>query len=197
LVAESRIVRHGGGPDVGGSRDTIRHQVGRNPTLDDVQAVGLLEEEMDIVERAHRTVVVEKGGGFPGVLVLECPAVGDIWIAGARVVDVDVVVGTRCEGIEVRSPVRLLEWNPVRNKGYRIGLVGAHERVDVGVVDLGVCGRERRLPVAGSLGDAGPECRRSDRSNAQSCSNESQCPRAPTHEKRGWSVLHVGSFLRG
>jgi len=142
----------------------------RAAVLELLQHVGLLEQQRLVMRAVHDTVVVQERalagiavrGGAAVVDVGEDPAVGDVGLAVAVAVDVDVVVRAGLPRVEVRSAVGLLERDPVRDERDRVRLVRAGERVHVGVVVLRVPGGERRLAVAGGVRDATPQA-------AQSC----------------------------
>src|SRR5262249_57439284 len=92
---------------------------------------------------------------------LEGPAVGEVGLRVTVVVDVDVIAGVGRELVEVRPARRGLERQPVRHQRGGALLVGADERVHVGVVVLRLPGDERCLTVAGGYGMAWGQARKS------------------------------------
>ena len=110
-------------------------------------------EEVGVGQAGDRPVVVEEGRDAGEVRRLadrvEAERVGDVALAIAGVVDVDVVLDLGIEREEVRSPGRVFERRVVGDDRQAVRVVGAHERVEVRVVGGGIARDERRLPVAG------------------------------------------------
>src|SRR5262249_49352461 len=79
---------------------------------------------------------------------LEREGVGQIRLAVAVPVDLDVVLRGLAERVVVRAGRRVLTGDPVRDDGEGVRLVRAAERVQVGVVRGRVLRDERRLAVA-------------------------------------------------
>ena len=144
LVPEGAVIGHRGAAGVGRSDGGIGQEIRRVPALDHVEVVRLDEVQCRVIETVHRAGVVEESVRV-AIAALERPAVGDVGLCVAVVVDVDVVVGSRSEGIEVRASRRLLERDPVADQGDRVRLVGGHESVEVGAIELGLRRQERSL----------------------------------------------------
>lgn len=130
----------------------------------DDQVVDLAEVQVRVVQRGDLAGVVEELVRVIAVAAAEAPAVGDIGDTVTAVVDLDVVAQVVAERVEVRAAVGLLHRNPVRHHGDGVGLVGAGERVHVGVVRPRVPGDQGRLTVAGGHAETRGEGHRS-----QSC----------------------------
>ena len=141
------VVRHRRVTDVARCHRRVVQEPGAVATLDLPQVVRLADQQVLVVQGGHRAVVVDERVGV-AVLGLEAPPVGDVRTCIPVVVDVDVVVRLLGPEVEVRAAGRLLEGDPRADQRDRVGLVRADERIDIGVVDLRIRRRERRLPVA-------------------------------------------------
>ena len=121
-----------------------------------LQGVGLAEQQVLVGDRGDRAVVVQERAATALVDVMERPAVHDVRAGVPIVVDVDVVDRVRRERIEVRSAVRFLKRDEVRQERGVARAVRAGERIHVGVVDRRVGRDEWRLAVAGRTRATGP-----------------------------------------
>jgi len=102
-------------------------------------AVVLRPVEVRIVDTGDRAGVVEERVLVPDVGG-EPELVADVGLRAAVVGDVDRVQHVIGELVEVRPPVGKLERDEVGDQGDGIRCVGADERVDVGVVGVGILG---------------------------------------------------------
>jgi hypothetical protein len=114
------------------------------------QFVGLADVEVRIVERSDRAGGIQEGVRVLNVGV-ELEAVGDVRPRVAVVVHMDLVAGVLVEVVEVRPAVRVLERDVVGDDRDGVGLIGADEGVQVGVVHRRVLADQRRFAVAGGL----------------------------------------------
>ncbi len=160
LLAQRGVVRHGRLADIGRCRGRVLDQcllaaVG----VGGGQGVGLTEVQRRVAEVVHDPGVVQELAGVVADVVAEGPGIGDVGLAGALAVDLDVVLGVVRERVEVRAAVWLLERDPVRHQGDHVRVVRAGEGVDVGVVGFRVARDQGGLAVAGGGADAGRETR--------------------------------------
>ena len=95
--------------------------------------------DVQVVVRPCRRVVhdlaavVQEAAGLPGVRV-KPESIGDVLVAVTRVVDLDLVSDVVRKPEEVGASGRLLKRDEVGDERRGVRLVGADERVDVGVV---------------------------------------------------------------
>ena len=189
LLAQRVVVGHGRLAD---PRRRDRGVLDQGPGLPaplEFQRVRLAEQQVLVVEGGDRAVVVQERVLAPPVLGPEREPVGQVRLGVAVVVDVDVVGGVGGEREEVGSPVGCGERREARDERDAVGLVGADEGVQVGVVDRGVTGDHRCLAVAGRVGGT--------RSKAGQRGREEQC--AGAGEQSGTpdgSGRHQGSPFR-
>jgi hypothetical protein len=78
-----------------------------------LEGVGLAEQQVLVVERGDRAIVVQEGVAATLVDVLEGPAEDGVGLGVAVVVDVEQVARVGGERVEVRAAVGLLERLPV------------------------------------------------------------------------------------
>jgi hypothetical protein len=116
--------------------------------LDPREVVGLVDEEVLIIQRGHLAVVVDERIGV-AVVRPEPPAVDDVRERVPVVVDVDVVVRAFGPEVEVRTARGFLEGDPRADERYLGWSVFGDERVQVGRVDRGIAGDQRCFAVAG------------------------------------------------
>jgi hypothetical protein len=95
--------------------------------------VGLPPVPVRVGQRRDRTGVVEEGVEV-GRLALELEQITDVRLPVTVVVDVDGVEDVGPELVEVRPPVRRLQGDVVGDDRHGLGVVGAHEGVEVGAV---------------------------------------------------------------
>jgi len=100
------------------------------------------------VQAGDRPGVVEGRAGVAD-LGLEAELILDVRHAIAVVVDVDLVHDIIGESVEVRSTLRGFERDEVGDQRDRILPVRTDERVDIGVIRVGVLAGQRRFTVAG------------------------------------------------
>ena len=168
LRGERVVVRGRARPDVVGRGHEARSDDRRLPVDDLRNGVALLrvaEEEL------ARQV------GEP-----ELP--GDVRVAVAVRVGVDVVPGGRAERVVVRPGCRILTRDPVGDDRRRRRLVGRHERVQVRVVRRRVLRDQRCLAVTRRRGRAGA---------AASCNGEPGYRDGGCGEQGEYELLHVSS----
>ena len=200
-VAQCGVVRHAGVADVRRcDRCVVEHQLHLVRALADRgagQVVGLPEQQVRVLQRRDRAVVVEEGavaGEAVGVLrhprVAELPGVDDVRLRVVVVVDVDLVPRVGGPRVEVRAAARLLERDPV---GDQVDLaVGLRERVDVGVVVLRLARDRRRLAVARCRGRGRRQC-----GDATSDDDRSHAEQGSRPSSASSSRLRHGSLLEG
>ncbi len=183
LLRDGLVVRGGDGADVVGREDGVLDERRAHAVADLEQVVPLPVVVVLVVERGDLTGGVEDRVRVLDV-VAEAPLVGDVLDGVAVVVDVDRVEHVLAEPVEDRAGGGVLRRDPVGDERDRVGVVRAHERVDVGVVGGGVLRDERGLAVARGV-DA-----RDDREPHGTGEAERQCGAAPAGpgERETWHV---------
>jgi len=133
LVGERVVVRGRQRADVARRAGQVRADHRALAVLDAGHVVELAAVPVRAVERQDRADVVEERVGIaqPG---LEVERVGDVVLAVAAVVDVDLVEDVVAERVEVGAARRALQRDVVGDQRDRVGPVGADERVDVGAI---------------------------------------------------------------
>ena len=146
---QGRVVGGGEWPDVARRAGDARAQHLAGTALGDPgHRVGLPAVPVGAGQRTDRPGVVEEGVGV-GDLAGELELVGDVGIAVAVVVDVDLVEHVVTELVEVGTAVGGLQRDVVGDEGDGVWCVGADERVQVGGVGDGVLGDLGGLTMGG------------------------------------------------
>ena len=133
LVGQVGVVRGRQRPDVARRAGQVLAQHLALAVLDAGHVVELAAVPVRAVERQDRAGVVEERVRVPQ-LGLEVERVGDVVLAVAAVVNVDLVQHVVAERVEVRPARRALQGDVVGDQRDRVGLVGADEGVHVGAV---------------------------------------------------------------
>ena len=126
-AGECAVVRRGARADVRRRHRQAARQLGHSAgaarAVDARQAIELADVQVRIVERGHRAGVVEERRRVAD-FGREPPLERDVFDRIPVVVDVDLVDDVRIERVEVRSAVRLLERDEVRDERDLVGLIG-------------------------------------------------------------------------
>ena len=134
-------------------------RAGAAVAADDVDGEGLVDVQVGRVGRGHLARLRQRDRDVLGAAdrqrralqrVVEAELEGDVFLAVAVVVDVDLVERVRVELEVVRAAVRVLQRQVVGDQRDVAGAAGlvAVEHVEVGAVDLGRRRDRRRLAVA-------------------------------------------------
>jgi hypothetical protein len=143
---QCRVVRGGQRPDVARrarqvGAENLRLAVGHASHAEELAAVPARGGQ-----GRDRPGVVQEGVGV-GDLARESELVGDLGLAVPVVVDVDRIQHITAELVEVGPSVRTLQRQVVGDDGHRVGIVGTHERVQVGAVGNRILGDLRCFTV--------------------------------------------------